>query len=98
MPSFYDTHAHLSYPDFADELPEIIERARVAGITKIVGIANDIESGRRALAIAERFTNVFAVVCWDPSDAAEASEGIRAGMGLVAKDQKAVDLCGNCLQ
>jgi hypothetical protein len=35
MPVFYDTHAHLDYPDYAGDLPEVIERAQAAGIIKI---------------------------------------------------------------
>ena len=31
MPTFYDTHAHLSRPDFADDLPEVIARAEAGG-------------------------------------------------------------------
>ena len=27
MPTFYDTHAHLDYHDFASDLPQVIERA-----------------------------------------------------------------------
>src|ERR1043166_7179311 len=92
MASFYDTHAHLGYPDFADELPELIERANAAGISKIIGIATDMESSRRTLAIAERFANVFAVVGWHPSDAAEAPEDIRPALRELAKHPKVVAL------
>ena len=92
MPSFYDTHAHLSYPDFKDELPEVLERAERAGITKIISIATELESSRRTLAIAERFPNVFAVVGWHPSDAAEAPEDFRPALRDLAKHPKVVAL------
>ena len=64
---FYDTHAHLDFPEFADELPQIIERAERAGITRIITIGTTLESSRRALQIAEQFPNVFAAVGWHPS-------------------------------
>ncbi len=60
MPIFYDTHAHLDYPDYASDLPEVIERARNAGIAKIISIGTDLASSRRAVQLAERFPNVFA--------------------------------------
>ena len=53
MNVFYDTHAHLDYPDFKDDLPEAIARARLAGITKIISIGTDFESSRRAIFLAE---------------------------------------------
>ena len=53
MATLYDTHAHLDYPDFKDELPEVVARASKAGITKIISIATNMESSRRVLQIAE---------------------------------------------
>jgi Tat protein secretion system quality control protein TatD with DNase activity len=34
MAVFYDTHAHLDYPDYTDDLPQVIQRAEQAGIRK----------------------------------------------------------------
>jgi TatD DNase family protein len=63
-----DTHAHLDYPDFADDLDGVVERAREAGVTRIITIGTGIESSRRAVALAERFPNVFAVVGVHPTN------------------------------
>jgi TatD DNase family protein len=92
MAIFFDTHAHLSYPDFKDELPEIIGRAQAAGITRIISIATDQESSERTLQIAERFPNVFAVVGWHPSDAMEAANDIRPILRQLAKHPRVVAL------
>jgi len=92
MPSFYDTHAHLSYPDFQDELPQVLERARSAGITRVVSIATDLESSQRTLQIAEQFPNVFAVVGWHPSDATEAPADIRPLLRELGRHPKVVAL------
>ena len=43
MTCFYDTHAHLDYPDFGAELPEVIPREEAAGITRIISVATDLE-------------------------------------------------------
>jgi len=63
-----DTHAHLDYPDFADDLDTIIQRAAEAGVTRIISIGTGIESSRRAVALAERYPNVFAVVGVHPTN------------------------------
>ena len=92
MSVFYDTHAHLDYPDFADELPQVIERARAAGITKIVSIATNLESSRSVLAIADRFESVYAVVGCHPTDALEAPDDVRPELYSMARHSKVVAL------
>jgi len=92
MAIFYDTHAHLGYPDFASELPQIIERAHQAGIEKIVTIGTDEETSRRAIQLAEQFPNVFAVVGWHPSDVLEAPDDIRPALRELAQKPKVAAL------
>jgi TatD DNase family protein len=63
---FTDTHAHLDYPQFAGQLDEVIERASAAGVQRIITIGINRDSCRRALSIAEKYDNVFAVVGLHP--------------------------------
>ena len=92
MAIFYDTHAHLDYPDFTDELPQVISRAEAAGIKRIISIATSLESSRRVVQIAERFSNVFAVIGCHPSDVAEAPEDIRPALRELGRHSKVVAL------
>src|SRR5437016_1377187 len=92
MATFYDTHAHLDDEQFAADLPQVIERASAAGITRINCIATDLESSRKAIALADQFPNVYAVVGWHPSHATEAPEDIRPGLRELAKHPKVVAL------
>ena len=90
MANFFDTHAHLDFPDFASDLAEVIARAADAGITRINSIGTDLDSSRRAIAIAERFENVFATVGWHPTHVMEAPGDIRAGLRELAKHPKVI--------
>ena len=63
-----DTHAHLDYPDFAADLDAVIAGATGAGVTRIITIGTGIESSRRAVALAEKHPNVFAVVGVHPTN------------------------------
>ena len=90
MATFYDTHAHLDYPDYAQDLPEVIERAQTAGITKIISIGTDFDSSRRAVNLTERFPGVFAAVGWHPSNAGEAPDDIRPALRELVKHPKVV--------
>ena len=90
MPTFYDTHAHLDYPDFAADLPAVVERAAAAGITRIISIGTDLESSRRAIKLAEQFPAVFAAVGWHPGHASEAPDDLRPALRELARHPKVV--------
>jgi TatD DNase family protein len=90
MSEFFDTHAHLDYPEFAAELPQVIERAAQAGITRIISIGTDVESSRRAIALAEKFPGVFAAVGWHPTHALEAPDDLRPALRELATHPKVV--------
>ncbi len=66
-----DTHAHLDYPDFANDLPGVIARAREQGVTRILTIGTSLESSERSVALAEQWEEIFAVVGIHPLHAAE---------------------------
>jgi TatD DNase family protein len=89
-PIFYDTHAHLDFPDFAADLPDVVARAGAAGIAKIITIGTDLESSRRSVAIAERFPSVFAAVGWHPGHVSAAPPDIRPALRQLAVHPKVV--------
>jgi len=64
-----DTHAHLDA--CADPAEEVIERARAAGVNRIVAIGSGIESCRETLAIASRAEGVSAALGIHPHQAGE---------------------------
>ncbi len=92
MAMFYDTHAHLDYPDFEPDLPEVIARAEAVGIRRIISIGTDFASSERAIALAERFPSVFAVVGWHPTHSLEAPEDLRPRLRQLAAHPKVVAL------
>ena len=90
MSLFFDTHAHLDYPEFSAELPQVLERARAAGITRVISIGTDLESSQRAIALAEQFDAVFAVAGWHPTHALEAPDDLRPALLDLARHPKVV--------
>jgi len=91
-PVFFDTHAHLDYPDFAADLPAVIQRAHAAGITRIVSVGTDLASSERALQLSDTYPGVFAAVGWHPSDAEKAPEDVRPALRQLARHPKVVAL------
>ena len=51
LPPLIDTHAHLDMPEFAADLPGVLDRARDVGIIHIVSASIDLASLRRNLEI-----------------------------------------------
>lgn len=90
MATFYDTHAHLDYPDFAADLPQVVERASAAGITKIIAIGTDLKSSERALRLSEQFPGVYAAAGWHPCNAAGAPSDLRPALRELARHPKVV--------
>lgn len=66
-----DSHCHLDFPDFADDLAGIVSRAEAAGVGRMVTISTRVKKLPDLLAIAERFPNVYCSVGTHPHQADE---------------------------
>ncbi len=66
-----DSHCHLDFPDFADELDAVVARARNAGIDRMVTISTRVARQAQVLSIAERFADVYCSVGTHPHYADE---------------------------
>ena len=87
-----DTHAHLDYPEFEQDLPAILERANAAGVTRVLSIGTSLESSRRAVALAERYPNIHAVIGVHPTSAHEAEPDVVVHLRELAKNPRVVAL------
>jgi TatD DNase family protein len=81
-----DTHAHLDYPDFAHDFDDVLRRATEAGVTRILTIGTSIESSRRAVELAEKYSNVFAVIGVHPTYAEQAGDDVMTPLRELAKN------------
>lgn len=66
-----DSHCHLDFPDFADDLDAIVARAEAAGVGRIVTISTRLRRIGSLLAITARFPNVYCSVGTHPHNADE---------------------------
>src|SRR5437588_2368952 len=72
-----DSHCHLDFKDFAEDLDAIVARAEAAGVGRIVTISTRVKRLAPLLAITERFPNVYCSVGTHPHEADE-EDGIPA--------------------
>ena len=66
-----DSHCHLDFPDFTEELDDVVARAEAAGLGRMVTICTRVRKFDQVLAVAERFENVFCSVGTHPHNAHE---------------------------
>jgi TatD DNase family protein len=92
--SLIDTHAHLHFPELADDLDGVLERARAAGVTAMVTIGTDRETNPAAVALAERLDSVYATVGIHPHDASDATEADFEAMERLARESTKVVALG----
>jgi TatD DNase family protein len=90
MAIFFDTHAHLDYPDYSQDLPQVIEHAQAAGISKIISIGTSMDSSERAIRLAEKYPSVYAAVGWHPTEAMSAPKDLRPALSEFARHPKVV--------
>ncbi|MFH1653043.1 MAG: TatD family hydrolase [Pseudomonadota bacterium] len=71
MPKFIDSHAHLTFPDFGDDLEAVLNRAWEAGLEYIitVGAGDGLEGNAEAIHLADEEKRVYATVGIHPHDA-----------------------------
>src|SRR5258708_35595194 len=69
---FIDSHAHIDGPEYDADRDDVIQRARDAGVSRILNIGTgDPHSGalERAVSLAEKHDAVYAAVGTHPHDA-----------------------------
>ena len=90
LPTLFDSHAHLHDPWIGDDLPDVMARAREAGVDQIVTIGCSLEDSRNALTVAEQHNNVWATVGLHPHDAKDWSAELRAEFWQLAAHDRVV--------
>ncbi|MBI2624706.1 TatD family hydrolase [Candidatus Parcubacteria bacterium] len=83
-----DTHCHLSFPDYRDDLEAVVARAAEAGIG-VINIGTDLVMSERAVALANRFPDMWAAVGVHPHHAPDVPAAL-ARLREIAADPKVV--------
>ncbi|PYL08390.1 MAG: TatD family deoxyribonuclease [Verrucomicrobia bacterium] len=85
-----ETHAHLDFPDFANDLEDVLRRANEAGVIRIITISTSVESSRRAIELAGKYPAVFAVIGVHPTHVEEAEDDVITPLRELAKSSRVV--------
>jgi TatD DNase family protein len=91
-----DIGANLTHPAFREDLPEVLVRARGAGVGSIVVTGTSVEESRNALKLAESTgANLFATVGIHPHHARECDAATIPALRALAQHPRAVAI-GEC--
>lgn len=85
-----DTHCHLNFPEYADDLKEAVARAAEAGIG-VINVGTDLAMSEQAVALAHEFPDMWAAVGIHPHHAFDAPAAIERLRDLAA-DSKVVTI------
>ncbi len=69
-----DSHAHLEMKEFDADREEVIGRAGDEGIDFIVTVGTNLKLSRKAVALADKYENIYATVGVHPHDVANTDE------------------------
>lgn len=90
-----DSHCHLDFDDFEEDLEDIIERAKENGVTTILNAGNNINELDNQLALSEKYPFIFTAVGVHPHNASE-YKGLKAADIVEKTHHKKVIGIGEC--
>src|SRR5437867_9680727 len=90
IPMLIDTHAHLDFPDFANDLEDVLRRAEEVEVRRVITIGTSIESSRRAIELAENYQSVYAAIGVHPSQVDEAEDDVITPLRELAQNPRVV--------
>ena len=91
--SLVDTHCHLDLDVFEQDRGAVLERARAAGVSRVLVPATDLASSRRVVALAEQYAELRAAVGVHPNAAGDFTAETLAELRDLAQHPK-VDAIG----
>ncbi len=88
-----DSHCHLNFPEFENDLDQVIQNANQQGVTTLLTVNTRLDQTAHLQQIAETYDRVFFSVGVHPHDAAEfVSKDLVASLKILAQHPKAIGI------
>jgi TatD DNase family protein len=87
---FIDTHAHLFYPNFQDDLREVVKRAEEQGVESIIVPATDLKTAEQTIELCNKYEIIYGTVGVHPHDTKDWDENFIQKIQELAKHKKIV--------
>ncbi len=83
-----DSHAHLEMPEFANDLEDVVQRAKHAGVEYIFTVGTEKKDWNRTLEIAHAYPCVYAILGIHPHNAGDVDSEDYAILSGLCRDEK----------
>jgi TatD DNase family protein len=90
MPCFIDTHTHLHFEQFDADREDVINRAKQAGVSRIITLGTGLSSSLETLKIAKQYQQIFAAAGIHPSEAHSAAPADDAAIKKLTREEKII--------
>ena len=90
IPKFIDSHAHLYFPEYADDLSAVLERARANGVSKILTVGTTLNDSQASLELAKKHPFIYATAGIHPHEAVSACKDTLAKIRQLSEHEKVV--------
>ena len=87
---FIDTHCHLEDENFSSDRAEVLERAKFAGVERIINFGSTFQSSIAVTELAENFSALYAGVGIHPEEIDDFDDKTCARLAELAADKKVV--------
>ena len=85
-----DSHAHVWWDSYAEDLEQVLERARAAGVDRMVVVGTTVETSRAAIELCRGHAGLFPTAGIHPHDSAAADESARAEIERLVREPECV--------
>lgn len=69
-----DTHCHIYYESYKDNINMIVDRAKKNNISHIICVGVDLKSSSKCIELADKYSEIYATVGYHPHESKEASK------------------------
>lgn len=62
-----DTHTHINFPDYDDDLAEVLKWAKESGVGKLLAVGTDLATNEQVLKLSSLHKNIWSTVGYHPT-------------------------------
>lgn len=85
-----DTHAHLDFKDYRDDIDEVIERAGEVGVEYMINVGTTVASSIKSIELAKQYEQIYASIGIHPNEASKVSGEVWSRLEALAGGNKVV--------
>lgn len=87
---YFDTHCHLDFEQFRNDIDEVVKRAKERGVEYIINVGTDIESSKKSIEISKNYDFIFSSAGIHPLDVDKFEIDDLNEIKKIAKNEKVV--------